>query len=186
MPLPDDQRDAASAEASPSQRRRFFRDGDLRDYQVREAMERGDFDDLPGKGKPLQLDPRTNNADAIVAGILKEANVAPEWVELARRIDNLKEQVASELEAARRHARECRGAAEELLERRQTAAVTPSEDSWLARWRVSARAGNRLEDPERIERELRQTLARGERRRAEAFTALILRVHEINRRTRRY
>ena len=31
----------------------------LLDAQIREARERGAFDDLPGKGKPLELDPLT-------------------------------------------------------------------------------------------------------------------------------
>jgi hypothetical protein len=180
MPLSDDQRNANSAGETPPQRRRFFRDGELLDSQVREAMERGDFDDLPGKGKPLQLDPRTNNADAIVAGILKEANAAPEWVHLSRRIDQLKEQLAAELEAARSHATESRAVAAALLERWRYASAQTPESSWLARWR------DRREDPSRIERELRQTIARAERRRTDAFAALILLVHDINRRTRRY
>src|SRR5438876_667686 len=56
------------------------------DQIVQQAQEAGQFDDLPGKGKPLQLDP---SPDAVVNNLLKEAGVVPEWVELAREIERL-------------------------------------------------------------------------------------------------
>ena len=56
----------------------------LGDDAIREAMEQGLFDDLPGKGKPLRLDPRAATPEGMAAGILREANFVPEWIELAR------------------------------------------------------------------------------------------------------
>src|SRR5205823_10699033 len=97
MPPADDLRNEQASEAPPAPRRRSLRDGELTDHQIREAMSRGEFDNLPGKGKPLDLDPRKGTADAIVAGMLKEANVAPEWVHLSRRIDEAKQQVDRDL-----------------------------------------------------------------------------------------
>jgi Domain of unknown function (DUF1992) len=61
------------------------------DRIIAEAQEEGKFEDLPGKGKPLVIDP---SPDAVVKGILKHANVsmAPEWITLACEIDRLLEQ----------------------------------------------------------------------------------------------
>jgi hypothetical protein len=55
---------------------------------IREAQARGDFDDLPGKGKPLNLnDPDPyGGLEAQMYGYLKSAGFAPEWVELRRQI----------------------------------------------------------------------------------------------------
>jgi DnaJ-like protein len=180
MPSSDQTREAQSSEETPPPRRRTLRDGALMDHQIQEAMNRGAFDNLPGKGKPLDLDPRSGGADAIVAGILKEANVTPEWVQLSRQIDESKQQIAGALEGAPRRASEHRQAAEALLHRWRQATASPRETSWLARWR------ERSEDPARLESDLREVLGRAERRRAEAFSALALRVYDINRRTRRY
>ena len=51
------------------------------------AQERGDFDDLPGHGKPLRIEesPFAGGLD-IGFGILKNAGVAPYWVELEKEI----------------------------------------------------------------------------------------------------
>jgi DnaJ family protein C protein 28 len=57
------------------------------DQQIREAQERGDFDKLPGKGKPLSLEPNPYAADREMAyKILKDAGYAPEWIELDKSI----------------------------------------------------------------------------------------------------
>lgn len=55
--------------------------------QIEEARERGEFDNLPGKGKPLDLrrDPY-GDRDWLVQHVLKNANARPEWVELQREI----------------------------------------------------------------------------------------------------
>ncbi len=57
--------------------------------QIREAMARGDFDNLPGKGKPLKLDD-----DGLVPEDLRLAyhmlqsnGFAPEWIELGQEIE---------------------------------------------------------------------------------------------------
>lgn len=63
--------------------------------QIEEAMERGEFTDLPGKGKPLKLDanpfltPQTRMANRL----LKENGFAPRWVELEKEIKKEKAQL---------------------------------------------------------------------------------------------
>jgi hypothetical protein len=65
---------------------------------ITEAQQEGKFEDLQGKGKPLEID---TSPDAVIKGILKEANVsvAPEWITLAMAIDRLLEQGERALEA---------------------------------------------------------------------------------------
>jgi DnaJ family protein C protein 28 len=57
------------------------------DQQIREAQERGEFDDLPGKGQPLNLTPNPYAQEQELAfKILKDAGYAPEWIELDKAI----------------------------------------------------------------------------------------------------
>lgn len=57
------------------------------DEQIREAQERGQFDNLPGRGKPLDLTPNPHAGDREMAfKILRDAGYAPEWIELDKAI----------------------------------------------------------------------------------------------------
>jgi DnaJ family protein C protein 28 len=57
------------------------------DQQIREAQERGEFDNLPGKGQPLDLTPNPYAGDRELAfKVLKDAGYAPEWIELDKAI----------------------------------------------------------------------------------------------------
>ncbi|MFS0671774.1 GNAT family N-acetyltransferase [Ornithinibacillus sp. 179-J 7C1 HS] len=59
---------------------------------IKRAEAEGDFDNLPGKGKPLDLGPSyTNPSEAQLYKTLKDNHVLPQWVELANEIDKLKE-----------------------------------------------------------------------------------------------
>lgn len=59
------------------------------DEQVRTAQERGDFDNLPGKGKPIDLTPNPyDQGQELSFKILKDAGFAPEWIELDKVIRN--------------------------------------------------------------------------------------------------
>ena len=56
--------------------------------QIQEAMERGDFKDLPGKGKPQQRDdnPYIPPAVRMVNQMLKDNGFAPRWIEIDKEI----------------------------------------------------------------------------------------------------
>lgn len=57
------------------------------DQQIREAQERGQFDDLPGKGRPLDLTPNPYaQGEELAFKILKDAGYAPDWIELDKAI----------------------------------------------------------------------------------------------------
>ncbi len=66
---------------------------------IQEAQERGDFDDLPHRGKPITIveTPFAPHMNAALT-TLKNAGYAPTWMELDREITRLKEEMASYLE----------------------------------------------------------------------------------------
>ncbi len=63
--------------------------------QIEEAMERGEFANLPGKGKPLKLDtnPFLTPQARMTNRLLKENGFAPRWVELEKEIKREKVQL---------------------------------------------------------------------------------------------
>ena len=63
--------------------------------RIREAIERGDFDNLAGRGKPLNLDDYFNAPEDLrmAFAMLKSNEFVPEEVELMREIAALKEQI---------------------------------------------------------------------------------------------
>ena len=102
----------------------------LAERKIREAMAQGDFDNLPGAGKPIDLDEyfRTPEPLRMAYSILKSARCLPEEVELMneiaaldrelgdttnadarqrlhRRIRDRRLQLAMALDRARRHRR---------------------------------------------------------------------------------
>lgn len=66
--------------------------GKLIEDKIREAMDAGEFDDLPGKGKPLDLDAYFATPADLRLGysVLKSAKCVPPEVELMKEIEELK------------------------------------------------------------------------------------------------
>lgn len=64
----------------------------LVERRIQEAMERGEFDNLPGAGKPLRIEePPVLNSDLWWAlKILKQANFVPDEVRWRKQIDELR------------------------------------------------------------------------------------------------
>jgi DnaJ homologue, subfamily C, member 28, conserved domain len=60
----------------------------IADARISEAMERGEFDDLPGRGEPLDLEDYFAAPPELRASlaVLKNAGVLPEEMELRRQI----------------------------------------------------------------------------------------------------
>jgi len=65
--------------------------------QIQEAIARGDFDNLPNKGKKIDLTDYFNMPEEfrMASSILKNAGVKPPEVELLRQIAELKNQLAA-------------------------------------------------------------------------------------------
>ncbi|HEV2704634.1 MAG TPA: DUF1992 domain-containing protein [Pyrinomonadaceae bacterium] len=72
--------------------------------QVRRAMERGEFEDLPGRGRPIDLEAYFNTPADLRMGysILKNNNFVPEEVQLLKEVEALKEELAACADEARR------------------------------------------------------------------------------------
>jgi hypothetical protein len=65
----------------------------IAEKKIREAMDNGEFDDLPGKGKPLELEDDRHIAQDIRLAhkILKNANCLPPELELRKEILTMEE-----------------------------------------------------------------------------------------------
>lgn len=65
------------------------------DKLIQEAMARGEFDNLKGAGKPLNLDEYFSLPDDVRAGftLLKNSGVVPQEVSLLKDIAQLKEKI---------------------------------------------------------------------------------------------
>jgi len=62
----------------------------LIDQKIREAMERGEFNDLPGKGEPLDTseNPFEDPELRLAHRMLRNAGFAPSWIEERKDIDS--------------------------------------------------------------------------------------------------
>jgi hypothetical protein len=71
---------------------------------IKEAQARGEFDDLPGAGKPVDLEAYFNTPEDLRAAyaILKNAGILPQEIELLQDIAALKEKLAAEKSEAER------------------------------------------------------------------------------------
>ncbi|CDN36155.1 J-domain-containing protein [Bacillus thuringiensis] len=74
--------------------------GPIRTYEdhissiVKEAEKKGSFNNLPGKGKPLNLDKDLSyNPEKQLYRTLANNHVLPRWIELSKEIDDLKERL---------------------------------------------------------------------------------------------
>ena len=69
------------------------------DEKIEEAIARGEFDNLPGKGKPLDLETYFATPEYLRIGysILKSADIIPEEMELLRQIEGLKKSLESSI-----------------------------------------------------------------------------------------
>ena len=65
------------------------------EQKIREAMERGEFDDLAGKGKPIDLDAYFSTPEDLrmAFSMLKSNDFVPEEVEIFKEIAELKEKI---------------------------------------------------------------------------------------------
>ena len=72
----------------------------IADRKIRDAQEEGAFDNLSGKGQPIDLDAdRGIPADQrLAARLLREANYVPDWIELDRAIRRSSEALDTEIE----------------------------------------------------------------------------------------
>lgn len=67
------------------------------DEKIKEAIARGEFDNLPGHGRPLDLDAYFATPEDLRMGysLLKNAEIIPEEMELLKEIEGLKKSLDS-------------------------------------------------------------------------------------------
>lgn len=82
-----------TAEQQPTYRGR--RMGDYVEEMIRKAQERGEFDNLEGMGKPLQLDTQPRDEHSMANGLLKNNGYVPFEIELQRQIDSALERTTA-------------------------------------------------------------------------------------------
>lgn len=72
----------------------------IADRKIRDAQEEGKFDNLPGRGRPLQLeiDSRVPPEQRAAYRLMKEANLLPDWIELDKQIRRRQERIAARVE----------------------------------------------------------------------------------------
>ena len=65
--------------------------------KIKEAIAKGEFDNLPGKGSPLDLDAYFATPEQLRMGysLLKNADIIPEEMELLKQIEGLKSSLDS-------------------------------------------------------------------------------------------
>lgn len=79
--------------------------GKFIDEQIRNAVEAGEFDNLEGAGRPLDLDSYFNTPEDLrmAYSVLKSSKFVPEEVERLREIGDLKEKIESCADAAEKN-----------------------------------------------------------------------------------
>lgn len=119
--------------------------------QIREAIERGDFDRLPGTGKPLDLseNPYTPADWRLAFKLLQDAGMVPDWIELDKEIrrERLALDAWIKQQAQRQHTqRERMGtlSANKLIEARER--LSEAREKTCIEYRERAAALNRLID----------------------------------------
>ncbi|QOL79514.1 DnaJ family domain-containing protein [Pseudooceanicola spongiae] len=73
---------------------------ELINARIAEAEARGDFDNLPGAGKPLPAEDDPENA--LMNRLVREAGGAPAFVSLSRELRRLREELLGEGDRTRR------------------------------------------------------------------------------------
>jgi len=73
---------------------------DLISARIREAEARGEFDNLPGAGKPLP--PCDDPQNALLNRLVKESGGVPEFVSLSRELQRLREELRETGDRTRR------------------------------------------------------------------------------------
>ncbi len=76
---------------------------DLMDEIIRAAIERGDFDNLPGQSRPLRLedDAHTPAHLRLAHKVLRDNGLAPDWVAESKGIDHDRDKLLAQLGRAR-------------------------------------------------------------------------------------
>lgn len=99
------------------------------DRAIREAQQRGDFDDLPGRGRPIDLGADGDGDEWLAAHLLRSQGFVPAWIEDDRGIAAERAALEALLERALVRARLDGGVAERALADRAAAEFRSRADA---------------------------------------------------------
>ena len=124
--------------------------------ELEEAVARGDFDDLPGKGKPLAWDTARDDEHWLANHVLKNAGYTPSWIEDAKRIDAERSALQASIDSHRQWRRSEQRRVDGDLDRGAEKSSAGREldqslDQFCAQYRERALALNRLIDSFNLE-----------------------------------
>lgn len=93
--MSDDKNQKSEQEQPPRRRLTRFEYENIIDQKIREAMERGDFNNLKGAGKPqnLERDPNVPPDWELAFHVLKNAGYAPDWIETRKQVNGEREKL---------------------------------------------------------------------------------------------
>jgi hypothetical protein len=121
----------------------------IADRKIREAQDEGKFDDLAGKGRPLQLENDRRVPPELRAAyrLMKEAQILPDWIELDREVRRRQEAWSARLETfARRREEEAAALAGRTPGEALQARLDRQRDLFLEQAAAELRALNALID----------------------------------------
>ena len=77
---------------------------------IKNAMEEGKFDNLPGNGKPQDLteNPLEDPAQRMAFHVLKLGDVAPDWIQLGNEIERADDAIQNDIEGRHRQMQKSR------------------------------------------------------------------------------
>jgi hypothetical protein len=106
---------------------------DVVSKRIEEAMRRGDFDNLPGRGKPLQIqrEPFVPEDQQMAFKLLKNNDMTPAWIAERKEVLRAKERFRSIVVSIAQEALVQWAAAEDDVRRQQVAATWAR---WIVRW----------------------------------------------------
>jgi hypothetical protein len=89
----------------------------IAEERIRAAMERGEFDNLPGKGRPLNLDDLENVPPELRAAytLLRNAGFVPPEVALRKEIQEIEARLAATTDPTHAHALRAQIAEKEIV-----------------------------------------------------------------------
>lgn len=101
--------------------------------RIEEAMRRGEFDNLPGRGKPqrIQREPFVPEDQQMAFTLLQNNDLTPDWIGERKEILRLKENFQGQVQGIAHDALTRWHAAEDAAARQ---AVLTTWDRWLLRW----------------------------------------------------
>jgi DnaJ family protein C protein 28 len=110
--------------------------------RIEEAMRRGEFDNLPGRGKPqrLQREPFVPEDQQMAFKLLQNNDLTPDWIAERKELLRLKQSFGEQVQSIAAEALAQWHAAEDAVRRQ---AVLATWERWLRRWEAEAGEINR-------------------------------------------